>query len=121
MRIGELAARTGVSTRLLRYYEQQGLLKSHREANGYRSYSEGAVERIEQVRGLIDAGLPTEVIRDMVPCLEECVDPLEAPVIARELAEALATRRTQLQQRIACLSKNDEAIARYLERATITD
>ena len=39
MKIGELAARTGVSIRSLRYYEQQGLLMPVRNENGYREYS----------------------------------------------------------------------------------
>ncbi|GAA1779341.1 MerR family transcriptional regulator [Agromyces lapidis] len=119
MRIGELAARTGVSTRLLRYYEAQGLISSQREANGYRDYPDGAVERVDQVRDLIDAGIPTAVILDMIPCLASVTDP-EAPVIARALAESLSARRAQLEQRIGCLSKNRDAIAAYLERATIT-
>lgn len=40
MRIGELARRTGVSVRALRYYEEQGLLVPARAANGYREYTE---------------------------------------------------------------------------------
>lgn len=119
MRIGELASRTGVSTRLLRYYEEQGLIGSQREANGYRDYPEGAVERVGQLRDLIDAGIPTAVILDMLPCLAS-TSFVEAPVIARALAETLAERRAQLEQRIGCLTKNRDAIAAYLERATIT-
>ncbi|MFB6640979.1 MerR family DNA-binding transcriptional regulator [Streptomyces chartreusis] len=38
MKIGELSSRTGVSVRLLRYYEEQGLLLSQRTAGGHRSY-----------------------------------------------------------------------------------
>lgn len=38
MRIGELARRTGVAARRLRYYEEQGLLSSDRSVNGYRDY-----------------------------------------------------------------------------------
>lgn len=38
MRIGELAGRTGVSERSLRYYEQQNLLVSDRTPSGHREY-----------------------------------------------------------------------------------
>lgn len=41
MRIGELARRTGVSERMLRYYEQEGLLRPARTTSGYRDYGEG--------------------------------------------------------------------------------
>ncbi|MFJ6456207.1 MerR family DNA-binding transcriptional regulator [Paenarthrobacter sp. NPDC091669] len=39
MRIGELATKTSVSVRSLRYYEQQGLLKPQRTASGHRDYA----------------------------------------------------------------------------------
>ena len=38
MKIGELAEKSGVSVRSLRYYEQQGLLQPGRLMNGYRMY-----------------------------------------------------------------------------------
>ncbi|WP_350347966.1 MerR family transcriptional regulator [Agromyces sp. G08B096] len=120
MRIGELAARTGVSTRLLRYYEQQGLIASEREANGYRDYPESAIERVSQVRGLIEAGIPTGVIYDMLPCLANTSSPT-APVIMQDVADTLAERRAQLDQRIGCLTRNRDAITAYLARATVTN
>jgi DNA-binding transcriptional MerR regulator len=119
MRIGELSARTGVPTRLLRYYEEQGLVTSTREHNGYRDYAEPAVERVKQVRGLIEAGIPTAVIHDMLPCLAS-TSFVDAPIIERALAETLAERRAQLDQRIGCLARNRDAITTYLERATVT-
>jgi DNA-binding transcriptional MerR regulator len=51
----ELARRTGVPPRRLRYYEQHGLLGSDRSANGYRDYAPQAVQQVTQIRGLIDA------------------------------------------------------------------
>ncbi|HEY8454664.1 MAG TPA: MerR family DNA-binding transcriptional regulator [Actinopolymorphaceae bacterium] len=57
MRIGELARRTGVSVRALRYYEEQGLLSADRSPNGYREYDESAVDRVDQIQLLYSAGL----------------------------------------------------------------
>ena len=45
MKIGELSERTNVPTRMLRYYEEQGLLSSERRSNGYRDYPETAATR----------------------------------------------------------------------------
>ncbi|MCC3778134.1 MerR family transcriptional regulator [Streptomyces sp. UNOB3_S3] len=70
MRIGELSERTGVSARLLRYYEQQGLLGSERDGNGYRRYHPDATERVHRIRELLDAGMTTEVIRTLLPCAQ---------------------------------------------------
>ncbi|MEU7632417.1 MerR family transcriptional regulator [Nocardia sp. NPDC049220] len=62
MRIGKLAERTGVSRRLLRYYEEQGLITPSRALNGYREYGESHVQVVQQITGLLDAGLPTRII-----------------------------------------------------------
>ncbi|MVU83997.1 MerR family transcriptional regulator [Nocardia sp. ET3-3] len=68
MLIGELSRVTGVAPRLLRYYEEQGLLVPHRDSNGYRSYPESAPDRVARIRELLDAGLPTRDIRELLPC-----------------------------------------------------
>ncbi|MFI6598695.1 MerR family transcriptional regulator [Nonomuraea sp. NPDC050536] len=69
MLIGELSRHTGVSTRLLRYYEAQGVLRARRGTNGYRFYDDDAVVTVRQVRALLEAGLSTEVIRVVLPCV----------------------------------------------------
>ncbi|WP_037912596.1 MerR family transcriptional regulator [Actinacidiphila yeochonensis] len=68
MRIGELAEATGTSTRALRYYEEQGLLRAERRANGYREYDEQAVLQVAFVQDLYRAGLSSELIREIIPC-----------------------------------------------------
>ncbi|MBE8519694.1 MerR family transcriptional regulator [Amycolatopsis sp. H6(2020)] len=70
MKIGELARLTGVSPRLLRYYEEQGLLTSQRAGRGHRRYAEDASAIVEDIRTLLAAGLPTAVIREVLPCVE---------------------------------------------------
>jgi len=69
LRIGELSRRTGVSQRLLRYYEEQGLLTPTRSNSHYRDYAEADVLRVAHIRNLLAAGLPTRRIADLLPCL----------------------------------------------------
>jgi DNA-binding transcriptional MerR regulator len=69
MRIGELSHRTGVSRRLLRSYEEQGLLSPERRPSGYREYTHKDVEAVRRVRCLLSAGLGTATIAAIMPCL----------------------------------------------------
>jgi DNA-binding transcriptional MerR regulator len=117
VRIGELARRTGVTTRTLRYYEEQGLLHPERQANGYRSYPESAVLRVEQVRDLLAAGLASRVVRVVVPCFEGS-GPHLRPQVDEELAANLAREVEQMNARIDALTRNRDAVSRFLQRAT---
>lgn len=115
MKIGELSERTGIPTRMLRYYEQQGLLDSERSANGYRSYDESDVELATRVRGLIQSGLTTRMTRVVLDLERQCrLD--AAPACSRALAEELAEELETLESRVACLIKSRDAVALYLER-----
>jgi DNA-binding transcriptional MerR regulator len=113
MRIGELSERTGTSRRLLRYYEEQGLISAQRSANGYRVYDERLVDRVLQIRGLLEAGLPTRIIKQILPCL----DSPQAIVVSGATPETIATLDRELDrmtQRIEFLTRNRDAIAGYL-------
>ncbi|MDA2812529.1 MerR family transcriptional regulator [Nocardiopsis sp. RSe5-2] len=68
MLISELAARTGVSARALRHYEERGVLVPGRDPNGYRVYAESDVVRVLQIKTMIDAGLPTSTVRRYIDC-----------------------------------------------------
>ncbi|MFI9251087.1 MerR family transcriptional regulator [Streptomyces sp. NPDC053069] len=68
MLIGELSRRTGVSERLLRYYERMELISAERRANGYREYDDRTVETVRRIRALLAAGLPTRIIRQVLRC-----------------------------------------------------
>ncbi|WP_097887170.1 MerR family transcriptional regulator [Streptomyces sp. st140] len=66
MRIGEVAAKAGVSVRALRYYEEQDLLHSTRNRGGQRQYTADAVERVGLIRRLYSAGLPSRIVREVL-------------------------------------------------------
>ncbi|MFK0170996.1 MerR family transcriptional regulator [Streptomyces sp. NPDC090306] len=103
MRIGELARRTGVSTRALRYYEEQNLLVSERSDSGQRHYSEAAVDRIRVILELYAAGLSSKTIAELTPCV---IDGKATP----ELLDRLAVERDRLYQHIADLARTVERL-----------
>lgn len=70
--IGEVAERTGVTQRTLRFYEERGLLKPpNRMEGGFRLYSEEDIDRVEQIKRLQNLlGLTLAEIKDMVDAEE---------------------------------------------------
>ncbi|MBB4686824.1 MerR family transcriptional regulator [Amycolatopsis jiangsuensis] len=105
MRIGELAARTGVSVRSLRYYEEQQLLSSTRSAGGQRHYTEHEVGRVELIQQLYAAGLSSRTILELLPCTE-------APSAANSDAalERMVQERDRLSEHIAELTRTRDAL-----------
>jgi len=78
MRIGELASRTGVSVRALRYYEEQQLLTASRSATGQRLDDDDAVGWVDLIQQLYAAGLSSSTILKLLPCVKE-QDPQRSP------------------------------------------
>ncbi|GGV19942.1 MerR family transcriptional regulator [Streptomyces spectabilis] len=113
MRIGELSERTGTSRRLLRYYEEQGLIVADRTPNGYRDYDEFYVDRVLQIRGLLEAGLPTRLIKQILPCLNK-PRIIHFPDATPEMLATLEHERDRMTERVECLTRNRDAIADYL-------
>ncbi|GAA1586023.1 MerR family transcriptional regulator [Actinoplanes couchii] len=100
MRIGDLAARSGVSVRSLRYYEEQGLLSSARSAGGHRHYPEESVDRVAYLQRLYSAGLSSQAILEVLPCLESPGDESSDAAFAH-----LVTERDKLVDHIAGLTR----------------
>ncbi|MEV0661581.1 MerR family transcriptional regulator [Actinomadura luteofluorescens] len=115
MLIGELSRRTGVSPRLLRYYEEQGLLQAERGSNGYRRYGQDAVLTVRKIRVLLDAGLSSEVIRQVLPCTLS-----EQPNFdwCADIRDLLDRELTALSARIEGLQRNHDALTGFLAPAT---
>lgn len=71
MRIGELAAATGVDTETIRYYEREGLLAPPaRQANGYRRYGRPQLERLSFIRHCRALDIPLADIRRLIDALD---------------------------------------------------
>jgi DNA-binding transcriptional MerR regulator len=101
MRIGALARRTGVSVRLLRYYEEQGLLAPVRQPSGYREYTEADVDTVRRIRALLAAGLNTRLIGRVLPCVAD--DPDRIVPTCPELVDILRAERDRVAESISQL------------------
>ncbi|POM23539.1 Redox-sensitive transcriptional activator SoxR [Actinomadura rubteroloni] len=111
MRIGELADRTGVSVRALRYYEEQHLLTAERSPSGQRHYPDGAVERVQLIQRLYTAGLSSRTIVELLPCV---VDGNATPA----LLDRLAAERDSIDRRIAELADTRDRLHSVINGAT---
>lgn len=75
--IGEVAERTGLSHRTIRYYEEMGLVEpAARTEGGFRLYDEASIERLLLIMPMKPLGFSIEQIRDLLGAL----DTLAAPV-----------------------------------------
>jgi MerR family redox-sensitive transcriptional activator SoxR len=64
--IGEVAARTGVATSALRFYESVGLIASERSAGNQRRYQRSAVRRVAVIKAAQRAGISLDEIGDAI-------------------------------------------------------
>jgi DNA-binding transcriptional MerR regulator len=106
LQIGEVADRTGVTQRTLRFYEERGLLKPpSRMEGGFRLYSEEDVDRVEQIKRMQSLlGLTLAEIKEMVEAEETKTElratyrpDLDAEVRITRLVKAVAVTERQLE------------------------
>lgn len=108
MRMGEFSRRTGVSQRLLRYYEEQGLLHPARRPSGYREYAEEDVATVRGIRVLLAAGLNTATIRQLLPCMVDDGQTLAAACSG--LLPDLDRERERLSEAVGALLEARDAL-----------
>ncbi|MFD9846763.1 MerR family transcriptional regulator [Streptomyces parvus] len=115
VQIGELSERTGVSRRSIRYYEQKGLVSAHRTEKGWREYEANAVNRVLNVRELLQAGLTVEDIQRVEPCLDmEMVD-FMACENADHAISMYQERLAVVDEKLAMLQRHRAELAQRIE------
>jgi MerR family redox-sensitive transcriptional activator SoxR len=98
--IGELAARSGLATSALRYYEELGLIRSERTAGGQRRYPRAVLRRIAFVRAAQRVGLSLDEARTALARLPED----RAPTAA-EWNRVASTWQDRIDEQIADLER----------------
>lgn len=101
MLIGEVSRLTGISARMLRHYEELGLVSPHaRTTGGYRDYSEEDLRRLLQVEALRSLGLPLvqigEILTEGAGSLPAMIDRLITETRQRIQRDRELLRRLQL-------------------------
>lgn len=106
MRIGEIAALVGVTSRAIRHYHHIGLLpEPGRRGNGYRTYSVRDAVLLARIRRLTELGLGLDEVRDVLADDE-----------GRELAEVLAELDADLARQEQEIRDRRRRLAELLER-----
>ncbi|MFF3674969.1 MerR family transcriptional regulator [Streptomyces sp. NPDC002120] len=129
MRIGEIAAVVGVTTRAIRHYHHVGLLpEPERRPNGYRAYSVRDAVLLARVRRLTELGLSLDEVRDVLADdagreLADVLEELDADLARQEAA--IAERRRRLAVLLAAGPGEGEplspALAELLAKVPATD
>ncbi|MCA1440442.1 MerR family transcriptional regulator [Ensifer sp. IC4062] len=111
MKIGELSKRTGVSIRMLRYYEAEGLLKPQRTTSGYRDYDAAELRTVERIRLLGAGGMTLATVRQFLPCVRG-----EGPVFepCDELRNVLHEQIRLVDQKAEKLAQSRNVLERFL-------
>ena len=89
-------------------------------ANGYRDYDERLVDRVLQIRGLLESGMPTRMIKRILPFLTVpgiLYCPEEA---TREMITPLEAERQRMNDGIQFLARNRDAITAYIDAVQST-
>lgn len=116
MRIGELAAATGTTTKTLRFYEVAGLLPApQRTSSGYRDYDPAVVPRLDFLRRARAAGLTLAQIREILDVRDTGAAPCQ------HVQQLLTSRLTDLDRRIADLQTLRATVADLRDAAATVE
>jgi DNA-binding transcriptional MerR regulator len=110
--IGELAERSGVPPKTLRYYEDIAVLPPpDRTAAGYRIYDDSALHRLAFIRSAQAAGLTLAEIREVIRLRERGIVPCS------HVIELIDEKRTRVASQIAELHELQQELDRIREWA----
>ena len=98
---------------MLRYYEQQGLLRPRRRESGYRDYGDGEEALVRCLCLLKESGLTLATLKQLMPCI----------AIERSRFEPCPAVLATLRREIGDIEKRIETLesSRRILRATLDD
>lgn len=106
MRIGELAARAGVSPKAVRYYEGLGLVKAGRTESGYRDFDDTSLDVIQMIRSAQRLGVKLGEMDEIIALIRDRQRPCAS------VRSIIRAKRRDVAERIASLVEFEKFLAR---------
>lgn len=112
LRIGDLAALTTTTPRMLRHYENEGLISAERSSTGQRLFDQSVIEQVRSIRRLLAAGLPVVAVRELLGCIHDTdrLEPCAVPMLVEHLQV--------YDERIADLTTTRDALQGLIDAST---
>lgn len=115
MRIGDLSATSGLTTKAIRFYEQSGLLpEPPRTSGGYRDYPEQAAARLAFIRDAQGASLTLAEIRSILAIRDSGQTPCE------HVTALINERLDDIERRLAEMATTRDVLRSLARRAAST-
>ena len=119
LQIGQVAERTGLSLRTIRFYEESGLVvPTARSEGGFRLYSDDDVARLEVIKRMKPLGFRLEEMQELLDLLAELTDrPGDAALVdrLRMFHEAATARVHALREQLSVAEDFATDLARRLD------
>ncbi|SDS08302.1 DNA-binding transcriptional regulator, MerR family [Paraoerskovia marina] len=117
-KIGEVAERTGLSLRTIRYYEEVGLVRpTARTDGGFRLFTDDDVARLEVLKGMKPLGFSLDEMRELVDVLDGHggADGRSSEATLAEFHARAVDRCASLRRKLASAEALTEDLGRRLE------
>ncbi|MFF7214510.1 MerR family transcriptional regulator [Streptomyces sp. NPDC008238] len=116
MLIGEFASHAGTTPRMLRHYEDTGLLlPTGRDANGYRVYAQEQLPRARQIQALLASGLPATLVRRLLDALTDN-DGIYPEHVDPATVTAVESEWERMCRCVDCMAARRDALRAYLDQ-----
>lgn len=121
MQIGEVAERTGLSLRTIRYYEEVGVVvPSARSQGGFRLYTAPDIDRLNLVKQMKPLGFQLEEMRDLLAALDpsaaQAVSPNEKRAWLRQYSQKAEQRCAELRAKLEMAEEFAAMLRKSLNR-----
>ncbi len=110
MNIGDVAARSGLPAKTIRYYEDIGLIRPRRGANGYRAFAEGDLHRLAFLGRARSLGFSIEECRALLALYAD------EDRASSEVKQVAADHLAQIDRKIAELQSMRATLRTLIDR-----